>query len=362
MKIRKILLCRNGKLGDVVLISGAVPLLQEIFPGARIDAFVSAECSEILTPNEGFAQIYAWSYHQPLPQRLSVLAKLRKNRYDLVITFETGDRQVVTSRLIGGSYRFAFESHFSFFMHRTVPYYRNRHVTSNHLALIQQAATFLHRRKSITEDQLQKALAAKKMATTLVHTAEERAKAKKFLLDLGWNGKSPLAAIQALTSGGTTLRRWIPEHIIQAVNTLHESGIQILFTGHQNELKDLNELAEKCAQRPLVFPDVDIPPRMLSSIIAVCAALIVGDTGPMHIAAATQTPVVALFGFTDANNTGPAGLSNKIIVLDKKFSCSPCKWDPSKPERKKCEQQQFGDCMLAITPHEVCQAVLKLIN
>jgi len=360
--MKKILLFRDGRLGDIVLISGAVPLLREIFPAATIDALVSAECVEILTPNEGLSRVYPWSYREPLSKRFGRLLALRKNRYDLVLTFETGDRQVITSRLIGGRYRFAFASHFSFLMHRTVPYHRSEHVTSNHLSLIQQVASFLHRQKSLTEDQLRRALDAKIMPSALVHTAEEKEKAKTFLRDLGWNGKSPLVAVHALTSSGTTLRRWIPDYVVRTVNMLRDKNFQILFTGHQNELRELNELAGKCAQRPLMFPDIDVPPRLLSAIIAVCDVLLVGDTGPMHIAAATQTPVVAMFGFTDSNNTGPAGVPQKIIILDKKFPCSPCKWTPAKPERLKCERQQFGDCMQAITPQEVCQAVLKLIN
>ena len=55
--------------------------------------------------------------------------------------------------------------------------------------------------------------------------------------------------------------------------------------------------------------------------------MVVGDTGPMHLAAAVGTPVVALFGPADPNRTGPYG--DDHIVIRKPFPCGPCLRKPT---------------------------------
>jgi len=50
--------------------------------------------------------------------------------------------------------------------------------------------------------------------------------------------------------------------------------------------------------------------------------VITTDSGPMHLAAAMETPVIALFGPTDPARTGPYGTGHTIIRTE--LSCSPC--------------------------------------
>ena len=67
------------------------------------------------------------------------------------------------------------------------------------------------------------------------------------------------------------------------------------------------------------------------------AVVISTDTGPMHLAAAMGTPVVALFGPTAPWRTGPYGPGHQIITAE--LECSPC-------FKRRCEQT---DCMYQIS-------------
>ena len=62
------------------------------------------------------------------------------------------------------------------------------------------------------------------------------------------------------------------------------------------------------------------------------------DSGPMHLAAAVETPVIALFGPTDPARTGPYGAGHTVIRTE--LSCSPC-------FLKKCSTKK---CMEDISP------------
>lgn len=74
------------------------------------------------------------------------------------------------------------------------------------------------------------------------------------------------------------------------------------------------------------------------------------DSGPMHIAAAVGTPVVAIFGPTDPLRTGPYG--DDHMVIRRGLDCSPC-------FQKRCRTMR---CMMEIGPEEVFRAVEKTLK
>jgi len=63
----------------------------------------------------------------------------------------------------------------------------------------------------------------------------------------------------------------------------------------------------------------------LMAALKICRVLLTNDTGPMHVAAALGTPVVALFGSTSPELTGPGlpeDLRHRVIRSD--AQCAPC--------------------------------------
>ncbi|MDD5712982.1 MAG: glycosyltransferase family 9 protein [Smithellaceae bacterium] len=83
----------------------------------------------------------------------------------------------------------------------------------------------------------------------------------------------------------------------------------------------------------------------LAALYRRAALVVTTDSGPMHLAAATGTPVIALFGPTDPRRTGPYGAGH--TVLQKSLPCVPC-------FKKNCEKM---DCMRGIGVDEVFAAV-----
>jgi heptosyltransferase-2 len=92
--------------------------------------------------------------------------------------------------------------------------------------------------------------------------------------------------------------------------------------------------------------------RELCALLSVCSVVITNDSGPMHLAAALGTPVVALFGSTSPELTGP-GLSApaRAVLLKTTAPCSPC-------FLRQCPVD--FRCMTEIAAGQVVEAVLKL--
>ncbi len=85
--------------------------------------------------------------------------------------------------------------------------------------------------------------------------------------------------------------------------------------------------------------------------VASCALVITNDSGPMHIAAALGVPVVAMFGPTDEQRSGPWGDGHAVIVRDP--GCRPC-------YNSECIEQGHP-CMQRIDVETVLQAAEDLL-
>ncbi len=104
------------------------------------------------------------------------------------------------------------------------------------------------------------------------------------------------------------------------------------------------------AKAPLPVLGADLDPVGLAGVLARARLLVSNDSGPMHLAAAVGTPVVAFFGPTDPGRTAPTG--SPARVLDRYVFCSPC-------FRSKCP---YGhECMKEITVEmalAACEGIL----
>jgi heptosyltransferase-1 len=84
-----------------------------------------------------------------------------------------------------------------------------------------------------------------------------------------------------------------------------------------------------------------------------CDLLLTNDTGPMHMAAALGTPLVAVFGPTEPKRTGPyRQLQN---VLQKQLPCAPCL-------KSHCRNPIPLECLHAVTPDQLIASARRLLE
>ena len=91
--------------------------------------------------------------------------------------------------------------------------------------------------------------------------------------------------------------------------------------------------------------------KQLAHIIKNSKSVVAGDTGPMHLAAALQTPVVALFGPTDPERNGPYGTGHSVLTVS--HPCQGC-W------QRQCREGR--SCLADIAVNDVFQALMKSIS
>ena len=115
---------------------------------------------------------------------------------------------------------------------------------------------------------------------------------------------------------------WLPERFREvAERLLKDLDVYLVFFGDLATSSLVKEICQGLPSRVVNLAGVTSL-RQLTSLISLCDVLLTNDSGPMHIADALGTPIVALFGSTSEVVTGPYRSSG--VVIHKHVDCSPC--------------------------------------
>ena len=149
------------------------------------------------------------------------------------------------------------------------------------------------------------------------HTRE--ATLAKFGLDLA----KPVAAFAPGAEYGPA-KRWPAPHFAELAAMLIERGYQVWLFGSAKDADITREIVG--AERSRKGPIVDLAGRTsldeAIDLISVASRVVTNDSGLMHIAAALDRPMAAIFGSSSPRFTPP--LSSKARVITLALSCSPC--------------------------------------
>ena len=108
---------------------------------------------------------------------------------------------------------------------------------------------------------------------------------------------------------------------------------------------------------PLMELPADVDLVLLAAVLERLALFITGDTGPMHLAAAVDTPVLAVFGPSLPTRYAPLSARSRIVRID--ISCSPCNLMRQPPAR--C-LGRVPDCLAGISSDVVLRAAMEMLD
>ena len=130
-----------------------------------------------------------------------------------------------------------------------------------------------------------------------------------------WIGVSPGAAFGAA-------KQWLPERFAAAAAALADDlGANVAVFGSSSEMPLAQEVAKGVGERARALAG-DTTLAEYLELASTCTLYLTNDSGSMHAAAALGIPTVAVFGATDADATGPA--SSTARVIREPVDCSPC--------------------------------------
>ena len=146
-------------------------------------------------------------------------------------------------------------------------------------------------------------------------------------------------------------KRWFPERYAALCDRMSEFyNARIMILGGPGEERVGRQVSESM-RHPSVNLCGKTNLREAFALIERCQLFVTNDSGLMHVAAALDVPLVAIFGSTNPRTTGPSSVRSCIVQVP--ISCSPC----LKPE---CSEEH--QCMREITVDMVYDIARTLLE
>ena len=340
-EIRRILVVRTDRIGDVVLTLPMLDVLKMNYPGASIAMMTKRYTADLAKNSENVKEVILYDDETGLVPFLKMLSVIRGKQFDVAFVAYPRMRLALMLWLAGVKYRvgsgFRFYSIFfnkRIFEHRK---HAKKHELEYNLTLLEKFGCTL-----------------KKIESPWIKVSDENiASVKTKLKDAGVNENEKLAIIHP-GSGGSS-RDWSFEKFTQlGKKIMNLPNIKVVVTGSKDEKSLVNNLRSAIGSGAI---DMSGQLSLLeyAGISKLANVFIANSTGPLHIAAAVGTPVIGFYSHImpmTPDRWGP--YTNKKIVFmpqNKPVNCKKCL-----KNKKNCE------CMDSISVDEVFEAVKQLLG
>lgn len=296
---KNILIIKMSSLGDIIHALPSLYALRKAYPEARITWAVHPAFAGILPSKPWIDEVYL--VDRKRINQLSYWREIRKDlhahHFDLVIDLQMIAKSGLISFLSGGrkkiGYNDAREGSFLFSKPISGPH-KHGHIIEQHLDVMRYIGCPVD-----------------KIEFPLPVLTDEMETVTKLLEE--YNVKSPYVVLVPGTRGGR--KKWPIESWGALAKKLAEDKIFCLIAGTPNEM-GMGKTIKKISSTPYTVNLMGKTNLLELVALEKKAALhISGDTGPLHIANAVHTPIIALFGPTLPDRSGPYGNANGYALL-----------------------------------------------
>jgi len=349
-----ILLIRLRLIGDVVFTTPAVAALKQRFPDASLTYLVESAAEPVVRHNPHLTSIIVADRPRGWRRVLydaRLAWTLRRARFDAVIDFHGGPRSSWLAWATGAPTRIGYAVPGRAWAYTTrLPWTRAlvppRHSVRNQWDLLAPLG-----------------IPAPEDGQPAVEMPQDAAAADRVRARLSTAGVPDAAPLIVMhVSAGNPFRRWPPEHFAEVAAGLarEDASRRIIISSGPSDREAADttaaaaqKLAGGAAAQIIRCGDFDL--SELRALAGRAALYIGGDSGPMHVAATTAVPIVALFGPTLPERSMPWRAPSRAIAVDGgPLPCRPC-------HQRHCAPGDFR-CLTAVRPDRVLTAARELLT
>jgi heptosyltransferase-1 len=311
--------------------------LRKGFPNAFISYVVEKPYRELVEGHPELDKVIVLERKQGFSDFLRLIRSIRKEKYDAVLDFHGGPRASLITQFSKAKLKVGYRIKYRNFIYHIKlarrPESGRLHSVESHINFVRALGMDIKAPPPLSLPQGRK---------------DEAEKVKKIIKE---NGLEGFKIITIHIGAGNEFRDWGTDNWIKLIGLLAQrTDVKIVLIGANEDKEAEVEIIKK--NKDSTFSQVGkLNLREVRELISYSSLFVGPDSGPMHIAATTSTPIVALFGPTLPANFSP--WQAIATLIEKKFDCRPCK-------QRSCIYEDFR-CLRSIRPDEVYQACLRYI-
>jgi heptosyltransferase-2 len=338
--IHRILIRSTNWIGDAVMTTPAVRAIRDHFSQAEISILAKPWVAPIFENSAHVDRVLIYDdkrRHKGMPGMLRLVREIRKHHFDAAILLQNAFEAAVIAFLSGIRYRIGYptDGRGILLTHPVSlpPKIKRAHQTAYYLGILNGVG-----------------IRGTDPSLYLKLDSRIKMKVQGILRDHEINANETIVGINPSATFGPA-KQWFPESFARLADRLiHELECRILIFGGPGD-RELGVAISKMMQYPSVNLSGKTRLEEAMGLMAACRLFITNDSGLMHVAAALNVPLVAIFGSTNPTTTGPWSDRAKTIHIP--LSCSPC----LKPE---CPEGHLN-CMKQIQVDTVLSAVEEML-
>ncbi len=327
--IKKILCIKPRGIGDIVLSTIILDSLINYFPLVKIDYLTESFAKLSVANNPNINKTLSMGKTE-FP--LWVAARIRKEKYDMILDLWSNPRSAQITFLSGVKYRVGFA-------------YRGRKYAYNILATSGRG----NQHSAEHNLELLKAIDVPIISKKIHYYINE--KDDQFGKEFIQNNFSEIEkVIGIIPAGGWPSKRCDASKWVEICKTINDkySRTKFLILWGPGDENDADYITKHLPSQTILAPKTNL--SEMTGLIKNCNLIIANDSGPMHIAAALGIPTLGIFGPTNPKNHGPYS-DNSTYVIKEELFCIIC---------NKLECPYNHECMLQLSNEKVLNAVEKI--
>ena len=310
-RIQRLLIRSANWIGDAVMTTPAVQAIRKGFPNAHISLLAKPWVAPVFEKSDHIDRLLIYDgerRHKGFFGKFRLARDLEQYDFDAAILLQNAFEAALISFLAEIPIRIGYSRDARrLLLTHAVPCtkeIKTKHQTEYYLNIL--------RRIGIESDN---------RSLYLNLNQNDRLRAKKILSEQHLSLDDKIIGINPGATYGPA-KQWPPDRFARLADRIHAfTGVRIIIFGGPGDQKLGQEISEKMRHRPLDLSGKTSLGEAMA-LIEKCDLFITNDSGLMHVAAALDVPLVAVFGSTNPVATGPLGSHSRVVQAT--LPCSPC--------------------------------------
>jgi heptosyltransferase-3 len=347
-KIKRALFLKTKNIGDSIILTSAISALPKNY--RDVDVVCLPESEAIFKMHPRVREVFVMPRHLKGLRKVMAYFKFYKqisaNSYDLLAHFSNDWRGAILARFSDAILSVGRKTH-----RRGRFWHQSFDVLTESLDDI----------RPIAEQDVDLLRAAglygqvKAPSYLVKPSAKQKLKIKNWLSKKSITSNKKLVVIHAPS-------RWKFKELpiatwANVIDALLDKKCEVVLCGSKDDLLTNQAIHASCRMKPTITHNFSLEDT--AALYSLAHLVLTIDSMSTHLASATQTPVISIFGPSNEKNWGPWGVKHRVIALTTEnsptFACRPCGQDG-------CEGTKVSQCLVQMKPSMIIQEALSMLR